>query len=90
MPCPNKTIKILTMKATIAQNEIKVEYSIRPDIGREFLTIDIEGWDDVKKILKKVLVHEGKKFTFTGWCSDKNKCYFAKPINGEAATAKIK
>lgn len=52
------------MKATIAPNEIKVEYSIRPDVGREFLTIDIEGWDDVKKLVKKVLVHEGKKFTF--------------------------
>ena len=77
------------MTATIAPDEIKVEYFIRPDIGREFLSFDIEGWDDVKKIHKKVLVYEGKKFTFTGWNSDDNKCYFAKPINGEAVTAKI-
>jgi ethanolamine ammonia-lyase small subunit len=64
----------MSMIATIAPDEIKVEYSIRPDIGREFLSFDIEGWDDVKKICKN---------------SDDNKCYFAKPINGEAVTAKI-
>lgn len=78
------------MKAIVATNEIPVQYSIRPDIGREFLTIDIEnGWDDVKKLTNKVLIFEDKKFAFTGWCSDTNKCFFAKPINQNAHTARI-
>lgn len=78
------------IKATINPNEIAVNYSIRPDVGREFLTIDVEnGWDSVKKLTNKVLVFENKRFTFTGWCSDTNKCFFAKPINQDAYTAKI-
>jgi len=78
------------MNATIALNEIPVQYSIRQDVGREFLTINIEnGWDDVKKLTNKVLLFENKKFTFTGWCSDTNKCFFAKPIDKDANSAKI-
>ena len=77
------------MTATISKDEIKVEHSIRPDVGREFLSIDIEGWDDVKKLTKKVLLFEGKKFTFTGWNSDDNKCYFAKPIGQDVVVAKV-
>lgn len=78
------------MKATVIPNEIAVEYSIRPDVGREFLSFSIEGWDEVKKLVKKVLLFDNKKFTFTGWNSDDNKCYFAKPIENEPLTAKIK
>jgi len=64
-------------KATINPNEISVVHNIRNDIGREFLTIDVpEGWDDVKKICKKVLTFDGRKFTFSGWNSDTNKCFF--------------
>ena len=78
------------MKATIAEKEIAVQYSIRLDVGREFLAFDIpNGWDDVKKMTHKVLVYEGKKFTFSGWNSDDNKCYFTKPIHSEVSTAKI-
>lgn len=65
--------------ATISQNEIAVVYSDRPDINREFLTIDVpNGWDDVKKLTKKVLNYQGKKFVFTGWNSDDLKCYFVR------------
>jgi hypothetical protein len=76
-------------KASISSHEIKVEHSIRPDVGREFLTLDVEGWDDVRKLTKKVLVFGGKKFTFSGWNSDTNQCFFAKPLHGEAHFAQI-
>ena len=78
------------MKATIADNEIPVQHTIRPDVDKEFLTLNVpEGWDDVKKMTNKVLVYEGKRFTFSGWNSDDNKCYFTKPITSDASTAKV-
>ncbi len=65
------------MKATVSPTEIPVVYSARD--GREYLTIDVPGgWDDVKKICKKVLRYDGKPFTFTGWNSDTLKCYFVR------------
>jgi hypothetical protein len=77
-------------KAEILKNEIPVLHTVRPSIGREFLTVDCpEGWDDVKKICKKVLLFEGRKFTFTGWNSDRNQAFFAGPINGASSTATI-
>jgi len=78
------------MKATIVPNEIEVRHSVRPDVGREFLTFDVpNGWDDVKKICKKVLLFDGRKFTFSGWNSDGNYCCFFRPLAGEPQTAKI-
>lgn len=77
-------------KATILPNEIPVSHSVRPSVGREFLTVQCpEGWDDVKKLTNKVLLFEGRKFTFTGWNSDRNEAFFASPINGPIATAAI-
>ena len=71
-------------------NEIPVFHSVRPSVGREFLTVDCpEGWDDVKKIKNKVLLFDGRKFTFTGWNSDRNEAFFACPINGTSSTASI-
>lgn len=65
------------MNATIAKNEIKVQHSFRPDVGREYLTVSCpEGWDDVKKLTNKVLIFEDRRFTFTGWNSDRNEAYF--------------
>lgn len=65
--------------ATISKNEIAVVYSDRPDVNREYLTIDVpNGWDDVAKLTKKVLTYNGKKFVFTGWNSDDLKCYFVR------------
>jgi hypothetical protein len=37
------------------------------------------GWDDVKKISNKVLTYDNRKFTFTGWNSDRNEAYFSRP-----------
>lgn len=63
--------------ATIAKNKIAVRHSTRPELNREYLNIDCpNGWDDVKKLTRKVLTYGGKDFTFTGWNSDRNECYF--------------
>jgi hypothetical protein len=78
------------MKATVSLDEVPVQYSSRPDIGRDYLTIDCPaGWDDVKKICKKVLIYEGRRFTFTGWNSDRNECFFCAPLGGSQSVAKI-
>jgi len=74
------------MKATILYNDISVVYSYRPDVQREYLTIDVpNGWDDVKKLSKKVLSYDGRKFTFTAWNSDTLKCYFARSLHEKIA-----
>lgn len=75
--------------AKILKNEIPVRHSVLAEINREFLEIAVEGWPDVEKISKKVLEFEGKKFTYSGWNSDRNVCYFARPIEGEVKTVKI-
>lgn len=78
------------MTATTNSKDIPVTHSIRPDVNREFLCVSCpDGWDDVKKICKKVLTFEKRKFTFTGWNSDRNEAYFAKPLNEEALVATI-
>jgi hypothetical protein len=70
------------MKASILPNDISVVYSYRPDVQREFITVDVpNGWDDVKKISKKVLSYDGRKFTFTGWNSDTLKCHFVRSLH---------
>ena len=70
------------MKATIIPNEIPVVYSLRKDIAREFIMVEVpNGWDDVAKLCRKVLSYDGRKFTFTGWNSDRNECYFARSLH---------
>jgi len=78
------------MKATIDPKEVAVSHSTREDIGREFLTVSCpEGWDDVKKLVKKVLTFDGRKFTFTGWNSDRNEAYFTRGLNTVEMVARI-
>ena len=77
------------MKANIVPNAISVTASTRPDVGRKFLSFDIEGWDEVSKLSKKVLEYGGEYYTFTGWNSDKNQIYFARPINEDPTFAKF-
>ena len=67
-----------------------VSYASRPDIRREFITFDITGWDEVKKLSKKVLTFDGRDFIFSGWNSDRNEIYFFRPLNGGLKIAKIK
>ncbi len=65
--------------ATIAPDLIEVFPSFREDMQPcgHYLTVRVsDGWNDVKKICKKVLQYEGRNYTFTGWNSDTNNCYF--------------
>jgi len=77
------------MKATIAPLEIAVNHTVRPDVGREFISFSITGWDDVKKLTKKVLVYDGRKFVFSCWDSDRMECVFYRMLDGSTITAKI-
>lgn len=67
-----------------------VRYAKRLDIGREFITFDITGWDEVSKLSKKVLTFDGRDFIFSAWNSDKNEIYFYRPLNSGLNIAKIK
>lgn len=78
------------MKATIASNEIAVTYSERPEVGRDFLKFDVpNGWSDIRKLHKKVLIYNGRRFTFSGWDSDTLKCYFVAPHQSGQVVATI-
>lgn len=74
----------------ILSNKIPVEHSVRPDVNREFLTLQCpNGWDDVNKLRTKVLVFDNKEYKFSGWNSDTNQCFFFKPLNADVQTAFI-
>ena len=73
------------MLITIDTEETKVVHSIRPDVNREFLSLSVpNGWDDVKKICKRVLTYDGRKFIFSGWNSDRNECFFYRMLDGSS------
>lgn len=73
--------------ASIASNKIAVSHTVRPDVDREFLTLNVpDGWDDVKKLTNKVLTYQGRDFIFSGWNSDVNQCCFI----GTSSTVPIK
>jgi hypothetical protein len=49
----------------------------RADDGSKWLRISIpNGWDDVRKICKRVLSFEGATYTFASWNSDTMLCHF--------------
>jgi hypothetical protein len=76
------------MNATVIPNEFPVRYSKRENT--EFITFDVpNGWDDVKKVCKKVLSYDGKKFTFSCWNSDDLYCSFRRDNGVDVSTAKI-
>lgn len=67
------------MNATIATDRMPVTAHVSPGGGVTFLIASVpEGWDDVKKIMGKVLTFNGEFFKFTGWDSDKGEAYFKK------------
>ena len=78
------------MNATIVPSEIAVTHNVRPDVGREFISFPIDGWNDVKKVCKKVLLFDGRKFTFASWNSDSMTCCFSRMLDGSTQTATIK
>jgi hypothetical protein len=75
--------------ASIASNKISVNHTAFEN--REFLTFSVpNGWDDVKKLTNKVLTYNNKDFTFSGWNSDRNECYFVRLVNGPSFVASIR
>jgi len=77
--------------ASIAVNKVAVSHTVRPDVNREFLTLNVpNGWDDVQKLTNKVLNYDGRDFVFSAWNSDRNECYFYRVIHGETMTATIR
>lgn len=78
------------MNAEVATDKIAVTHTVREDVGREFLTINVpNGWDDVKKLTNKVLTYDGRDFTFSGWNSDTYHCYFVRLLRGKPNVATI-
>lgn len=77
------------MKATIVPDEIAIQYSLRPDVQREFLSFSISGWDEVKKLVKKVLLYDGRKFVFSCWNSDRMEIIFYRMLDNSTETAKL-
>lgn len=76
------------MIAEIASNKISVTHTNWGN--REFLTFNVlNGWDDVQKLTNKVLTYEGRDFTFSGWNSDQNKCYFVHVKDAPSVVATI-
>ena len=84
------TAKLAVPYVAVA-NKIKVEYSAVPGDNREFLTFSVpNGWDDVKRLTNRVLTYNNKDFTFSGWNSDRNECYFVRLVNGMSFVATIR
>ena len=76
------------MKASVVPEEFPVTYSVSGTT--EFIQFDVpNGWDDVKKLTKKVLLFDGKKFTFSCWNSDHLYCAFRRQGGVDPLTARI-
>ena len=70
------------MNATVMPDAIPVRHSVRSELGLEYISFDIpNGWDDVKHICKKVLMFDGRPFTFSCWNSDRMECIFRRSLN---------
>lgn len=68
--------------AQVAKDLIAITFTQRADDNSEWLTIECpNGWDDVKKLTKKVLMYKGNTFTFMSWNSDRNDCHFKRNNN---------
>lgn len=79
------------MEAIFSTEKLAVRYTSRPEVNQDFLTFDVpNGWDDVKRVTNKVLTYEGRDFTFRGWNSDRNECFFSAPHGGTSPVATFK
>jgi uncharacterized protein YbdZ (MbtH family) len=76
-PIYNGPVPEVPRVATIQPNLVPITPIAREDDGSLWLQIDIpNGWDDVKKICKKVLSFEGHNYVFRSWNSITLKCHF--------------
>jgi hypothetical protein len=77
-------------RASVVPNEIVVQHSVRAEVGREFLSVECPaGWDDVKKLVKKVLLFDGRKFAYCSWNSDLNVANFVRLLDGSSPSPTI-
>ena len=66
--------------ATIVKDAIAIQDTSVE--GWRHITIDCpNGWDDAKKLTRKVLSYDGLHWTWTGWNSDRNVCFFTPQKN---------
>ncbi len=75
--------------AKVVEGEWEVRHTVYADA--EFIRWDIpNGWDDVKKIAKKVVLYDGRKFTFSCWNSDDLYVVFRRSlVTGDTKTATL-
>jgi len=85
-----KSILTEEVTAKFNPNEIAARYSDRSAYGLgHHLTISCpDGWEDVKKLTRRVLRHDGRAYTFIGWNSDRNECFF-RSTSGNEVTATL-
>jgi len=63
-------------EARIAVNKVTVTKPISIE-GDLYIEVQVpHGWDDVKKLVNKVIEVNQLDFSYTGWNSDKNIAYF--------------
>lgn len=71
------TCLIKGMENATITNLIPVEPRERDDDGSKWLVIRVpNGWDDVKKLTKKILEYKGETYRFMSWNSDTLVCNF--------------
>lgn len=76
--------------ANLSKQSFAVIHQARPEIGCEFLIVDVaSGWDDVRKFVGRALSFEGRDFAYTGWNSDKNQAYFRRNFKGPELCAQL-
>jgi hypothetical protein len=75
----------------VEKNEVAIaRHVVDPVDNSEWLYFDIpNGWDDVKKVCKKALLFEGRKFYFSCWNSDRMECVFRRFENQRPLVASI-
>lgn len=67
--------------AKVLRDQVVCSHSVRADVGREYLEVEAPaGWDDVQKLVGKVLEFDGRKFVYLGWNSDRNVAYFGRSL----------
>lgn len=65
------------MNAQISNDMIAIESATTDYRGWKWLRISVpNGWDDCKKLVKKVLIFNGETYVWRSWNSDYNYCSF--------------
>ena len=77
--------------AEIVANKFTVtRHSVDQESRREYIEIAVPNlWDDVKQIHHRVLMFDGREFTFSGWNSDTARSYFVRPLVGKQMIAEL-